>query len=57
MKNFKYKKWLCYWNDDAQIYILYTPWEIEQPKEFRYPEMELETSEMCKAFIDGYNKY
>jgi hypothetical protein len=54
MKTFKYKKWLCKWNKDEQMYILYTPEEMEQPSGYRYPEFECSTVEECKSFIDSY---
>ena len=54
MHSFKYKRWLCEWGEETQLFYLYTPEEQEQPKGFRYPEMELETVEMCKQFINSY---
>jgi hypothetical protein len=54
MKTFKYKSWLCEWNEEQQMFLLYTPSEQEQPRGFRYPEWEAETKEMCKQFINSY---
>lgn len=54
MKSFKYKGWLCDWDEEAQEFKLYTPDELEQPKGFRYPEFEASTKEFCKELIDNY---
>ena len=53
-KTFKFKGWLCLWDDVQQMYILYTPDELEQPRDFRTEETECETKEMCKQFINSY---
>ena len=53
-KNFKYKGWLCEWDKEEQLYKLYTPDEAEQPKGFRDADIELETIEMCKQWINNY---
>lgn len=39
---------------ETQQFNLYTPDELEQPKEFRYSEMECSTPEQCKEFIKSY---
>jgi hypothetical protein len=54
MKSFRYKNWLCEWNEAEQMFLLYTPDEMEQPKGFRQEEFECETKEMCKQFINSY---
>lgn len=54
MKSFKYKNWLCEWDEESQQFNLYTPDELEQPKGFRYVEMECSTIEQCKEFIRNY---
>jgi hypothetical protein len=54
MKSFKYKNWLCEWSEEQQMFLLYTPDELEQPKGFRQEEFECETKEICKQFIDSY---
>ena len=53
-KTFKYKQWLCEWNKETQSYNLYTPDELEQPKSFREPDIELSTIKFCKQHIDNY---
>ena len=53
-KTFKYRGWLCEWNKEQQMYLLYTPDELEQPRCCRNEETECETKEMCKQFIDSY---
>lgn len=53
-KTFKYSGWLCEWNKETQLYSLYTPEELEQPKGFREPDIELSTIEFCKQHIDNY---
>ena len=52
--SFRYKKWLCEWDKEQQMYLLYTPSEQEQPIGFRNVESECETKEMCKQFINSY---
>jgi hypothetical protein len=54
MKSFKYKGWFCKWDKKEQVYVIYTPEEMEQPAGFRYPEMECKTAEECKSFIESY---
>lgn len=54
MKSFKYKNWLCEWDEKNQQFNLYTPSELEQPKGCRYSEMECVTKEQCKEFIKNY---
>lgn len=54
MKSFKYKRWLCEWNEAEQLYYLYTPDEQEQPKGFRYPEYEAQSEKEAKEFISNY---
>jgi hypothetical protein len=54
MKSFRYKKWLCEWDEVTQEFNLYTPEELEQPKEYRQAEMECSTSKQCKEFINSY---
>lgn len=53
-KTFKYKNWLCKWNEEEQLYYLYTPSELESPDEFRYSETETATKEQAKEFINNY---
>lgn len=53
-KTFKYKKWLCRWDEKEQQYYLYTPGELENPPGFRYSEMETATKEQAKEFINNY---
>jgi hypothetical protein len=53
-KRFQYKGFTCIWNEEIQAYLIYTKEEMEQPKGFRYPEIEAETVEICKDFIDSY---
>jgi hypothetical protein len=53
-KTFKYKGWECKWVKSEKIYYLYTPEEMEQPALFRHSEIELETADMCKKFINSY---
>lgn len=50
MKSFQYKKWLCEWNEAEQLFYLYTPDEVEQPKGLRYSETEVQ----AKEFISNY---
>lgn len=54
MKTFKYKRWLCEWNEAEQLYYLYTPEELEQPKGFRYSEYEAQSEKEAKEFISNY---
>ena len=54
MKSFKYKGWLCEWDEEQQMFLLYTPDELEQPKGFRDVEFECETKDFCKQFINSY---
>ena len=53
-KTFKYKGWLCEWNEKESMYYLYTPDELEQPKGFREPDIELGTREYCKQHINNF---
>jgi hypothetical protein len=54
MRNFIYKGWLCEWSEGEQMFLLYTPAEMDQPAGFREYEFECETKEICKEFIDNY---
>ncbi len=54
MKSFKYKNWFCEWNEDEQLFYLYTPSEMEEPNGLRYSEMEVGTKEQAKEFINNY---
>ena len=54
MKKVKYKGWLIKWDEEVLEYLIYTPWELEQPPGFRYHEMESATIEQAKVFIDNY---
>jgi len=51
---FRYKGWLCRWDDEEQMYFLYTPGELEQPAGFREHETECATKAICKVFINSY---
>ncbi|MDR1008054.1 MAG: hypothetical protein LBL65_05770 [Campylobacteraceae bacterium] len=55
MKSFKYKGWFCEWDGVEEMYFLFTPEQMEQPKGYRDVEWEIETIENAKAFIDSYN--
>lgn len=54
MKTFKYKGWLCEWSKSEDIFYLYTPEELEQPRGFRYSESEAQSEKEAKEFIDNY---
>ena len=49
-----YKRWLIQWNENEQVFELFTPSELEQPVGCRYPEMEVSTMEQAKEFINNY---
>lgn len=53
---FRYKRFGVYWNADEQEYDIYTPDEMEQPKQYRYPEISVSTEQQAKDFIDSYNE-
>lgn len=53
-KTFKYKGWLCEWHEDEQLYYLFTPDELEYPKDMRTSETEASTIEQAKSFISSY---
>ena len=53
-KKLRYKRWLIQWEESDQMYLLYTPEEMEQPAGFRGSEMEASTIEEAKRFIDNY---
>jgi len=53
-KRIKYKGWLIQWNDEAEMYQLFTPEEMEQPAGFREVEWESETIAFAKQWIDHY---
>ena len=53
-KKVKYKGWLIKWDTEQQLYLLYTPDEMEQPAGFREPETEAATIAEAKRFIDTY---
>lgn len=54
MKSFRYKNWLCEWNEKEQQFYLYTPDEMEEPKGFRYSETEAQSVAEAKEFIDNF---
>jgi hypothetical protein len=54
--SFKYKGWYCQWIPSEQVFYLFTPDELKQPKGFLYPEMEVSNKEQAKQFINNYNK-
>ena len=53
-KRVKYKGWLIQWNDEIEMYQLFTPEEMEQPAGFRDVEWEAETIGFAKQWIDHY---
>lgn len=53
-KSFKYKGWLCEWRKDEQLYYLFTPDELDNPKDMRYQETEISTQREAKEFINNY---
>lgn len=54
MKSFRYKRWFCEWNEQEQLFYLYTPDEMEQPKGFRNSEAEVQSVIEAKEFINNY---
>ena len=53
-KSLRYKGWLIKWNNDEQLYFLFTPEEMEQPAGFRSHETEVSMMVQAKRFIDNY---
>jgi hypothetical protein len=56
-KSFKYRGWLCKWDDREQMYFVYTPDEAEQPIGYRCSEFECATKKQCREFIDTYQSF
>jgi hypothetical protein len=54
MAKVKYKGWLIKWDDETQMYALFTPDEMEQPAGSRESEMEISMVAEAKRFIDNY---
>jgi len=53
-KQVKYNDWLIKWNEDDELYDLYTPDEIEQPAGYREVDIQLSTIEEAKSHIDNF---
>ena len=47
-KRIKYKGWLIQWNDEAEMYQLFTPEEMEQPAGFTVLHVLLPIQELRK---------